>query len=345
MRVVSRHFQGESTLLVQMRRREFIALLGGAVVAWPSGTRAQHAAPVRRIGVLQPQHESDREAQSWIRAFRQRLKTLGWVEGHNVQINLRWYAGDLARLRSDAADLARLKPDVIFCMSTPTVSALQQVTKTIPIVFVNANNPVGFGFVASFARPGGNITGFVAFEPPMGGKWLEVLREVAPSVERVGLIYNPKTHTGQYFQSIETAARFLSVKLVRIAFSDATTLERRVDEFARESSGGLVVMPDASTRVNRNLIVRLAAQHRLPALYTYRLFISAGGLAYYGTNTTAQFQKAAEYVNRILRGEKPADLPVQAPTEFELVINLNAAKRIELNLSPSLLQRADELIE
>lgn len=328
-----------------MRRREFITILGGALVTWTADARAQHTGLVRRIGVLQPQRESDQEAQSWIRAFRQRLKDLGWVEGHNIKIEMRWYAGDLARMRSDAGDLVRLKPDIIFCMSTPTVSALQQVTKTIPIVFVNANNPIGFRFVASFARPGGNITGFVAFEPAMGGKWLEVLREVAPSVERVGLIYNPKTHTGQYFQSIETAARFLSVKLVRIAFGDATTLERRIDEFAQEPNGGLVVMPDASTRVNRNLIVRLAAQHRLPALYTYRLFISAGGLAYYGTNTTAQFQKAAEYVNRILRGEKPADLPVQAPTEFELVINLNAAKRIELNLSPSLLQRADEIIE
>jgi ABC-type uncharacterized transport system substrate-binding protein len=328
-----------------LRRREFITLLGGAAAGWPLSARAQQADRVRRIGVLQPQRESDREAQSWIGAFRRRLMALGWIEDQNIQIDLRWYAGDLARLRSDAADLVRLKPDLIFCMSTPTVSALQQATKTIPIVFVNANNPVGFGFVASFARPGGNITGFVAFEPAMGGKWLEMLREVAPSVKRVGLIYNPKTHTGQYFKSIETAARLLSVKLVRIDFSDAMTLERRVDEFAREPSGGLVVMPDASTRVNGDLIVRLAARHRLPALYTYRLFISAGGLAYYGTKTTAQFQKAADYVHRILRGEKPADLPVQAPTEFELAINLKAAKRIELDVSPRLLQRADEIIE
>jgi len=328
-----------------MRRREFITLLGGAVATWPLDTRAQNTAPVRRIGVLQPQRESDREAQSWIGAFRQRLKALGWVEDHSVQIDLRWYAGDLARLRSDAADLVRQKSDLIFCMSTPTVSALQQATKTIPIVFVNANNPVGSGFVASIARPGGNITGFIAFEPTMGGKWLEILSEVAPSINRVGLIYNPKTHTGQYFQSIETAARLLSVKVVRIAFSDVTTLERRIDEFARELGGGLVVMPDASTRVNRDLIVRLAARHRLPALYTYRLFISAGGLAYYGTNTTVQFQRAAEYVHRILHGEKPADLPVQAPTEFELVINLKAAKTIELELSPRLLQRADEIVD
>jgi putative ABC transport system substrate-binding protein len=328
-----------------MTRREIIAFFGGALVAWPLDLRAQHPAPVRRIGVLQPQRENDREAQSWIRAFRQRLKELGWIEDRNIQIDLRWYAGDLARLRSDATDLVMLKSDLIFCMSTPTVSALQQVTKTIPIVFVNANDPVGFGFVASFARPGGNITGFVAFEPAMGGKWLETLREVAPSVKRVGLIYNPKTHTGQYFQSIETASRLLSVKILRIAFSDATALERRLDEFAREPNGGLVVMPDASTRVNRDLIVKLAARHRLPALYTYRLFVNAGGLAYYGTNTTVQFRKAAEYVHRILRGEKPTDLPVQSPTEFELVINMNAAKKIDLNLSPNLLQRADEIIE
>jgi putative ABC transport system substrate-binding protein len=328
-----------------VKRREFITLFSGAAVTWPLATRAQHVELMRRIGVLQPQRESDREAQSWIRAFRQRLKTLGWVEGYNVQIDLRWYAGDLARLRSHAADLVRLKPDLIFCMSTPTVAALQRATQTIPIVFVNANNPVGFGFVASLARPGGNITGFVAFEPAMGGKWLEMLREIAPSVERVGLVYNPKTHTGQYFQSIETAARLLSVKLVQIAFDNGITLERRIDDFAREPSGGLVVMPDASTRVNRDLIVRLAARHRLPAVYTYRLFIATGGLAYYGTNTTEQFRKAANYVHRILSGEKPANLPVQAPTKFELVINLKAAKRIGLDLPPRLLARADEVIE
>jgi ABC-type uncharacterized transport system substrate-binding protein len=328
-----------------MRRREFITLLGGAAVTWPLVSRAQHAELIRRIGVLQPQRENDREAQSWISAFRQRLKTLGWIEGYNIQIDLRWYAGDLARLRSYAADLVKLKPDLIFSMSTPTVSALQQATKTIPIVFVNANDPVGFGFVDSLARPGGNITGFVAFEPEMGGKWLEILREIAPSVKRVGLIYNPKTHTGQYFQSIETAAQLLSVKLVRITFGDAVTLKRGIDEFARESSGGLVVMPDASTRVNRDLIVRMAARHHLPAVYTYRLFITRGGLAYYGTNTTDQFSKAASYVHRILRGEKPANLPVQAPTKFELVINLKAAKRIGLDLPPRLLVRADEVIE
>ena len=328
-----------------MRRREFITLLGNAVVAWPLVARAQHAELMRRIGVLQPQRESDREAQSWISAFRQRLKTLGWIEGYNIQIDLRWYAGNLALLRSHAADLVRLTPDLIFCMSTPTVSALQQATKTIPIVFVNANNPVGFGFVASLARPGGNITGFVAFVPEMGGKWLEMLREIAPSIKRVGLIYNPKTHTGQYFQSIETAARLLSVKLVRIAFGDAVTLKHGIDEFARESSGGLVVMPDASTRVNRDLIVRLAARHRLPAVYTYHLFITRGGLAYYGTDTTEQFRKAADYVHRILSGETPANLPVQAPTKFELVINQKAAKRIGLDLPPRLLVRADEVIE
>lgn len=328
-----------------MRRREFITLVSGAAVTWPLATRAQRAELSRRIAVLQPQRESDQEAQSWVSAFQQRLQALGWIEGHNIHIDLRWYAGDLARLRSHAADLVRLRPDLIFCMSTPTVSALQQATQKIPIVFVNANNPVGFRFVASFARPGGNITGFVAFEPEMGGKWLEMLTEIAPFVERVGLIYNPKTHTGQYFQSTETAAELRSIKLVQIAFGDAVTLERRIIDFAQEPSGGLVVMPDASTRVNRDLIVRLAARLRLPAIYTYRLFITAGGLAYYGTNTTEQFRKAAEYVHRILNGEKPADLPVQAPTKFELVLNLRAARRIGLDLSPRLLALADKVIE
>jgi putative ABC transport system substrate-binding protein len=195
------------------------------------------------------------------------------------------------------------------------------------------------------AQPGGNITGFVAFEPAMGGKWLEVLREIAPSVMRVGLIYNPKTHTGQYFDSIETAGRALGVKPIRLAFGNAVEIEKALTDFARERRGGLLVLPDTSTRLHRDLIVKLAARHQLPAMYSYRSFMESGGLAYYGTNTTAQFQKAAEYVDRILRGEKPFSLPVQAPTTFELVINLKTAKALGLNVSPTLLSRADEVIE
>jgi putative ABC transport system substrate-binding protein len=327
-----------------MRRREFIALTGGAA-AWPLAARGQQGDGMRRIGVLQPQRESDQEAQSWVRAFRDRLSALDWKEGQDVRIDVRWAAGDRDRFKNYATELVSLKPDVIFCMSTPTVRALQQATGTVPIVFVNANNPVGGGFVASLARPGGNITGFVAFEPAMGGKWLEVLREISPGVARVGMIYNPQTHTGQYFQSIEAAAQSLAIGVVRIAFSAAAELERGIDDFASAPNGGMLVLPDSSTRVHRDVIVKLAALHRLPTVYSYRLFITSGGLAYYGTATTEQFRKAAEYVDRILKGAKPAELPVQAPTKFELVINLKAAKALGLTIPPTLLDRADEVIE
>jgi putative ABC transport system substrate-binding protein len=272
------------------------------------------------------------------------METLGWTEGRNLQSDVRWYAGDLARLRREAADLIGLQPDAIVCMSTPTVTALQKATQTVPIVFVNANDPVGFGFVASLPRPGGNITGFVAFEPAMGGKWLQVLREISP-VTRVGLVHNPKTHTGQYFQSIESAAGSLSVRPVRIAFGNAADLENAIGNFATQPNGGLLVLPDASTRVHRELIVTMALRHRLPAIYSYRLFVAAGGLAYYGTNTTEQFRKSAEYVDRILKGEKPANLPVQAPTRYELVINFKTAKTLGIEIPPTLLARADEVIE
>jgi putative ABC transport system substrate-binding protein len=326
-----------------MRRRDFVLNLVGGAVAWPLAARAQSAQ--RRIGVLQPQRESDQEAQSWVGAFRLELEKLGWREGDNVQIDYLWYSGNLDRLRTYAEQLASLQPDVIFCMSTPTVAALQKATRTVPIVFVNANNPVGDGFVASLARPGGNTTGFVAYEPDIGGKWLEVLKEIAPGVTRVAQVYNPKTHTGQYFGSIEAASHGLSVKPVRVPFADAAELERGINAFAREPNGGLIVLPDTSTRVHRDLIVRLAAAHRMPAVYSYRLFITSGGLAYYGTSTTDQFKHAAAYVDRILKGAKPAELPVQAPTRFELVVNLKTAKALGLTIPESFLLRANEVIE
>jgi putative ABC transport system substrate-binding protein len=328
-----------------MRRRDFISGIAGSTATWPLGALAQTGGPLRRLGVLQPQRESDRAAQSWISAFQQQLAALGWIEKKTIQIDLRWYAGDLLRLRTYAAEMVALKPDVIFCMSTPTVAALQKATRAIPVVFVNANNPVGSGFVASFAHPGGNITGFVAFEPSMGGKWVQTLHEIDPSLKRIGLVYNPKTHTGQYFNSAEGAARALSITSLRVTFSQPAELEHGIEEFAREPHGGLLVLPDASTRVHRDLIVKVATRHRLPGMYTYRLFITSGGLAYYGTSTLEEFREAAVYVDRILRGEKPADLPVQAPTRFELVINLRAAKTINLTISPMLLARADEVIE
>jgi putative ABC transport system substrate-binding protein len=238
-----------------------------------------------------------------------------------------------------------MTPDVAFADSTPAIAALQQTTRTTPIVFVRGSNPVGSGFVASLARPGGNTTGFISFEPTIGGKWLETLKEIAPSVARIALIYNPETHTGQYFQLIETAAQSLAVKLVRVAFHDAADIERGINGFAREPHGGVLVLSDPSAALHRDLIVTLAARHRLPAVYPFRQFITGGGLISYGVDRPDQYRRAAEYVSRILNGEKPADLPVQAPTKFELVINLKTAKALDLDVPPTLLARADEVIE
>ena len=289
--------------------------------------------------------ESDLEAQSLISITRHRLGELGWSEGQNIRIEYRWAAGDNNRLRAYAAELAQLKPDVIVCEGTPVVAALQQATRTIPIVFVNANNPIDSGFVASIARPGGNITGLVSFEPAMGGKWLETLKEIAPDVARVALIYNPQTHTGQHFQSIDSVSQALAVKAIRLPFSNVAEIERALGDFAREPKGGLLVLPDNSTNLHRDLICTLAARHRLPAIYPFRRFITSGGLAYYGADTKELYQKLAEYVDRILKGAKPADLPVQTPTKFELIINLKTAKALGLTIPPTLLVRADEVIE
>jgi ABC-type uncharacterized transport system substrate-binding protein len=328
-----------------VKRRAFISLLGGAAVGWPLATSAQEPRRMRRIGVLHNLAEGDRDAQIWIGAFRQRLESLGWREGRNLHIEIRWGAADLDRYRSHAAELISMAPDVLFGDSTPTIAALQQTTRNIPIVFVGGSNPVGSGFVASLAHPGGNITGFISFEPAIGGKWLQTLREIVPSVARVGLIYNPQTHTGQYFQSIETAARSLTVKLVQVAFRDAADIERGIGDLAREPNGGLLVLSDPSTSFHRDLIVRLADRHRLPAVYPFRRFTTGGGLISYGVDRPDQYRRAAEYVSRILNGEKPADLPVQTPTKFELVINIKTAKTLGVEVPPMLLARADEVIE
>jgi putative ABC transport system substrate-binding protein len=328
-----------------MRRRDLIRAIGGAFAAWPIAARAQQPERIRRVGVLLGTAESDPEARSLISATRHRLEQLGWSEGRNIRMENRWTAGDSERLRAYAAELAQLNSDVIVCEGTPVVAAVQQATRTIPVVFVNANNPIGSGFVASIARPGGNITGFVSSEPAMGGKWLETLKEIAPDVVRVGLVYNPQTHTGQNFQSIESVSQALAVKAIRLPFSNAAEIERTVGDFAREPKGGLLVLPDNSTILHRNLICTLAAQFQLPAIYPFRRFITSGGLTYYGADTKDMYQKLAEYVDRILKGVKPADLPVQTPTKFELIINLRTAKALGLSIPPTLLVRADEVIE
>jgi putative ABC transport system substrate-binding protein len=328
-----------------MRRRDFITLLGGAAAAWPLAARAQQPVRMRRIAMLNNLAEGDRDTQVWIGAFRQRLESLGWNEGRNLHIDIRWGAGDLTRLRGYAAELVSMTPDVAFADSTPAISALQQATRTIPIVFVGGSNPVGSGFVASLAHPEGNITGFISFEPAIGGKWLGTLKEIAPRVARAALIYNPQTHTGQYFQSIETAAQSLSVELVRLAFAHATDIERGIEDFARAPNGGLLVLSDPSAALHRELIVALAARHRLPAVYPFRQYVTTGGLISYGVDRPDQYRRAAEYVSRILKGEKPVELPVQVPTKFELLINLKTAKALGLEVPDKLLALADEVIE
>jgi putative ABC transport system substrate-binding protein len=328
------------------RRREFISLLGGTAVAWPLAARAQQPGQrVRRIGLLANFPEGDEDTRAMIDVLQQRLQELGWSVGHNMQIEVRWSGGDPGRLPSRAAELVALKPDVILGTNTPAVAALRQVTETVPIVFVNANDPVRLGFVQSLARPGGNITGFISWGSTMGGKWLELLTEIIPGLANVALLFNPHTYTGQQTPSIEAAAPALRVRLTSLAFREGIEIERALIEFSREPNSGLLVLPDSSTVLHRELIVRLAARQRIPAIYPFRSFVTSGGLAYYGTNTAHQYQLAAEYVDRILRGTKPADLPVQAPTRYETVINLKTANALGLEIPPMLLARADEVIE
>jgi putative ABC transport system substrate-binding protein len=326
-----------------MRRRAFLAVIGSAA-ALPIAVRAQQDR-VRLIGVVTNFAEGDPDIQRWLKAFQARLQALGWEVGRNLRIEYRFGGGDSIRRHAYVREIAGLKPDVILGVSTPTIAALQEATRTIPIVFVNANNPVGLGFVQSLARPGGNITGFLTFEPTIGGKWLELLKQIAPAVSRVALVHNPQTHTGQYFQSVESAAQVLQIKPFRLAYSDAAQLERALDDFAREPNGGLISLPDSSNIVNRELIIRTAAKYRLPAIYSYRPFVTDGGLAYYGSDPSNLYLQAAQYVDRILRGAKPAELPVQAPTKFELVFNLKTARSLGLDVPMHLQQLADEVIE
>jgi putative ABC transport system substrate-binding protein len=327
-----------------MKRRQFITLLGSAAT-WPLAARAQQAERVRRIAVLANFAENDADTQAMIGVLQQRLSELGWSVSRNLQIEARWSGGDPGRLPARAAELLALKPDVLIGTNTPAVAALRQVTEAVPIVFVNANDPIRLGFVQSLARPGGNITGFISWGSTIGGKWLELLTEIVPGLEHVALTFNPRTYTGQQTQSIEAAAPALRVGLTSVAFRDGSEIERALAEFSKTPNRGLLVLPDSSTVLHRDLIVGLAARHRIPAIYPFRAFITSGGLAYYGTNTAQQYRSAAEYVDRILKGAKPADLPVQAPTRYELVINLNTAKTLGLTVPDRVLARADEVIE
>jgi putative tryptophan/tyrosine transport system substrate-binding protein len=329
-----------------VKRREFITLLGGATAAWPLAARAQQRERVRRIGVLMPLAADDPLSPARITAFAQALQELGWRDGRNVRIDYRWAAGDAARFHRYAQELLALAPDVILAGAGPSVVALQQTTHTVPIVFVGVADPVGAGFTESLARPGGNTTGFTVFEFGIGGKWLELLKEIAPGVTRVAILRDPSIAAGPaQFAAIQSVARSFAVDLSPVGVRDPDEIERGVSAFARTPNGGLIVTGGPLTAVHRDAIIALAARHRLPSVYPYRYFVTRGALVSYGPDPTDQYRQAAGYIDRILKGEKPADLPVQAPTKYELVINLKTAKALGLEVPPTLLARADEVIE
>jgi putative ABC transport system substrate-binding protein len=328
-----------------MRRREFISLLGGAA-AWPLAARAQQPGGIRRVGVLMSAAADDPLWQARVTAFRQVLQQLGWTDGRNVRIDIRWAGGNADDSRKYAAELVALAPDVILAVGGSVVGTLLQATRTVPIVFTLTPDPVGAGFVASLARPGGNATGFTSFEYGMSGKWLELLKEIAPRVTSAALLRDPATPqgTGQ-FGAIQSVAPSLGLEVNPVDVRDAGEIERAVAAFARRSNGGLIVTGSSSAFVHRDLIITLAARYKLPAVYFIREFVTSGGLISYGPDPIDPVRRAASYVDRILKGEKPADMPVQATTKYELVINLKTAKALGLTVPPSLLARADELIE
>ena len=330
-----------------MRRREFITLFGVAALAGPCAARAQQADRVRRVGVLMSRAAGDPEEQARFAGFLQGLQKLGWTDGRNVRIDYRWAAADADRSRTYAAELVALTPDVILASGSASVAGLLQTTRTVPIVFVNVIDPVGAGYVARLARPGGNATGFTAFEYSLSGKWLELLKEIAPNLTRIAILRDPALAAGiGQFAAIQAMApSSLGVELSPIDVRDGGEIERDVATFARELNGGLIVTGSSSAAVHRELIVMLAARHRLPAVYPFRYFVTSGGLISYGPDPIDVFRRAAGYVDRILKGEKAADLPVQSPTTYELAINLKTAKALGLTLPPSLLARADEVIE
>jgi putative ABC transport system substrate-binding protein len=331
-----------------MRRREFLGVLGSAAAAWPLTARAQQSDQVRRVGMLIGYAENDPETQSRLAAFRQGLERLGWTEGRNVRIDYRFAPAGPDQAQLFAKELVALRPDVLVGNSTPASAALLRETRAIPIVFVGVSDPVGSGLVASIARPGGNTTGFTNFEPSLTGKWLELLKEIAPSTVRVAVIFNPKTAPGGgsfFLGPFELVARSFAVEPIAAPVTDAAQIESALAAIWREAGGGLIVMPDAFTTVHRKATIALAAQHRFPTIYPYRYEVVDGGLMSYGVDTVDLLRRAASYVDRILKGEKPGNLAVQAPVKFELVINLKAAKVLGLTVPPTLLGRADEVIE
>jgi putative ABC transport system substrate-binding protein len=329
-----------------MRRRDFISIVGSAA-AWPLAVRAQQAERMRHIGLLIGSSEDDAEGRARVALLAKGLNELGWTEGRNIHFDYRWAGGDAARAKAHAAGLVGQKPDLIVANSTLALAAVHNLTSTIPIVFVLVADPVGQGFVSSFSHPGGNITGFTAFEFTTGAKWMELLKEIVPGLRRVALIFNPTggAFAEKYAQAIAPVASSFAIDLIVSPTRNATELDQAFAAVSGEPQGGLIVNPDAFTNANRALIISLAARYRLPAIYPYRFHVVDGGLVSYGHDYNEPWQRAASYVDKILKGAKPADLPIQEPTKFELVINLKTAKALGLSIPPQLLDRADELIE
>jgi putative tryptophan/tyrosine transport system substrate-binding protein len=334
--------------MFELRRRDFIALICGAVVGWPHATGAQQGERLRRIGVLMDTAESNVEGQARLAAFQHVLREQGWVEGRNIRFDVRWPVADLERAQAYAAELVALAPDAIFAIANAQLRPLSRATRTIPIVFIGASDPVGAGYVESFARPGGNVTGFTLFEASMAGQWLAALKEVAPAVGRVAIMVNPETGTLRgkfYLREFESSAVTLAVEPETVVVHNAGEIEAAIAALGSRRHSGLVVAPDGFTQAHDTFIIELAARHRVPAVFGVGNFTRSGGLMSYGPDFVDVFRRAATYVDRILRGEKPAELPVQAPTKFELVFNLKTAKALGLEVPPMLLARADEVIE
>jgi putative tryptophan/tyrosine transport system substrate-binding protein len=330
-----------------VKRREFIPLLGGAAAAsWSLAAHAQQTERMRRIGMLSTQAEADPEIQARLDGFRHGLQALGWVEGRNLHIDYRFADGRADRVQPLAKELIVLKPELIFAQGTPAVAVLQRESRTLPVVFVHVSDPIGSGFVASLARPGGNLTGVLQYEASITGKWLAMLKEISPTLVRAALVANPKTTPFPYFQRAALAlAPSLAIEVVASPVQDASDIERVIESFARVPNGGLVLPPDGTTGAHRDLIVGLAARHRLPAVYSLRTFVEDGGLMSYGADQADMFRQAAGYVDRILRGADPADLPVRVPVKYETILNLKTAKALDLAVPPGLLVAADKVIE
>ena len=329
-----------------MRRRDFIARLSGAAAAWPLAARAQQSGRARRVGVLMAITEDDPQSKARLAALAQGLQQLGWIIGQNVQVDYRWGGGNIGNLRKFAAELIALEPDVILAHSSTAVEPLLEGSRTIPIVFTTVSDPVGAGYVENLARPGGNATGFINFEYAIGGKWLELLKEIEPRVKRAAVFRDSAIAAGPgQFGAIQSVASSFGVELSAYGVRDGAEIERAIAAFARAPEGGLIVTASALAAVHRDLIIELAARNKLPAIYYERNYVAAGGLISYGPNFVDQFRQAASYVDRILRGDKPANLPVQTPTRYELAINLKTAKALGITMPPSLMARADEVIE